>query len=433
MSKSKLSQEQSAQESKRNSARSVGEPNAQSQGTQGATNFPPDWLGLEIDHRWLFEASQDGWLHSRSNGFVLGREFFATDPNRTEGENIVSIRLVVDEKKLPMFGKGSAMELPEQNPLCPQAQKREAFRWLANIPLYAAKKIEVGSREEMLRVRAMANQFSNVSLPDAEFVVGSSESFPVPKEPTDPTLAHLFELPRWLDSTQGAMAMAIWGVPHTEAWIDALQSGLNLDTASAKRKVSELQVPWLQFPWLIDREFRPKDNNSMLWEAAVAIMDKTRGVQSPSKLVERIAQRTARFDPSGEIQKWAQHSERLLWAEVALDLNTCESGLAIQLVLLRADPTNFKTWSSAFPSLSPATVWAGAMLCGWRHGYHALDRQFRGDAYLREFLTTRAIIGSWEDSTPELVQVEQTAPVECSQESGSFGLDWRKQPLLRVG
>lgn len=434
MSPSKLMQEQSAQESKLSSTRSASDQKAQPQGIPSeADSSPSDWLGLEIDHRWLFEAGQDGWLHSRSNGFVLGREFFAIDPNRKEGTNVVSIRLVVDEKRLPMFGERSAMKLPDENPLCPQISKRKAFRWLAPIPLYAVSKIEIRSPEEMVRVRAMANQFSNVSLPDAEFVVGSSESFPVPKELTDPTQAHFIGLPRGLDSTQGAMAMAIWGIPHTEAWIDALQSCLNLHPASAKRKFSELQAPWLQVPWLTNREFRPNDCNSMLWEVAVAIMDNTRGVHPPTKLVERIAQHSAKFDPSGEILNWAQHSEQLLSGEVSLDLNTCEAGLAIQLVLLRADPTNFRTWSSDFPSLSPPTLWAGAMLCGWRHGYRTLDRQVRGNANLREFLTTRAIIASWEDNTPELVQGEQSAPVECWQEFGSYGLAWRERPILRLG
>lgn len=391
--------------------------------------LPPKWLGLEIDHRWLFEADQDGWLHPKSAGFVLGREFFAAEPNRINDPNVVSIRVVVDEEKLPRFGKESTRQIPERNFPNVRNRKLGGLEWLAPIPLYAVVKLEVKSPQEKARIRAMSKQFSNVSLPDAEFVVGSSESLPVPMEPTESNEAHLIELPNRLDAVQGAMAMAIWGVPHIESWIEALRHALSLDAESTSRKMWDLDAPWLRFPWLLEQMPCSQEFDTKLWEAAVTFQYKN--VRSPNKLVESIAQQFEDDNTCGEVQRWAQKTERLLSAKESFGPIISEAGLAIQLVLLRADPTDFRTWSVDLPALSPATLWAGAMLCGWRHGYRALDNHFRGTANLREFLTTRALVASWISKGKELLPKEQREPLRSMHEPGCYQLSWRKRPILR--
>ena len=131
---------------------------------------------------------------------------------------------------------------------------------------------------------------------------------------------------------------------------------------------------------------------------------------------------------------WLDRTKRIIAAEESI---TCDdwqlngAGLAIRLALLRPEPMTFKSWSKDVAGLPPAVWWAAAALCGWRHGYRALDKRFRGDMALQEFLGTRSLAASWGTGGPELLPPTHRASLEQQREDECFSLNWCGRTVLR--
>ena len=397
----------------------------------------PSWLGLVTNHRRLFDASQDGWLRPFPRpDFLLGHECFVSEDLST-GRNVVAVRLVFDVNKLPFPDARKDLErgAAEDN----HGDESRVVHWRAPIPLYAVKKVEVSSIEQKTRLLAMAGQLSNVSLPVPEVEAGD---FSVPSQPAGSPAApdtQVLEVPETLNAIHGAMAMAVWAVPRVEPWIDVLKQSLNLDAAGVAEGTRRLDAGWLQLPWLAHdlsgsaRE--DADGQQGLWRAALRCMQwSTVEDRSPGALAERIAQAACEDGTNRTAKTWLDRTRRIIDAEEAI---TCDgwrqngAGLAIRLALLRPEPMRFKSWSADLPSLPPAVWWAAATLCGWRHGYRVLDRKFRGDASLQEFLATRALAASWPDGGAAVLPPSQRSPLERTREEGCFALAWRGHQVIR--
>lgn len=392
-----------------------------------------DWLGLETDHRRLFEAGQDEWLHPCSSESVLGRGCFVAEPYRTEARNIVAVRLAFDEKKLPLFQSTQQGTVPVIESLSKQDEAPVGTRWIAPIPLYAVMRLEVISSEEKARLHAMASQISNVSLPDIEITVGTTEVFPVPIQKSAIANPSHVELPEALNATHGAMAMAAWAVPRVDPWIEMLKSALNLDAEEVTRKIMDLDVQWLHVPWFHDHTSTRCNPEATLWRAALATMrnPNTAG-KSPAHIAKGIARHACDEGAGAMAEDWLDHTQRIVAAEESFSPDANGAGLAIQLVLLRPEPVDFKAWSKDLPWLSPATWWAASTLCGWRHGYRALDKRFRGDAAFREFLTTHALKASWPSDVSGLLPTAvQQKKLEWQRENDCFSMTWGGHPIIR--
>ena len=394
--------------------------------------LPPNWLGLEIDHRRLFEAAQDGWLRPKSSAFVLGHECFVADPNRLQKPHLIRIRIVFDSQKFPRFHDLHSHQATAENTLDLHGDNPNVVVWPAPIPLYAITKMKVSSPDEETQLRAMATQFSNVSLPSVDIEIGDAPVGLTPFASSDITNESPIKLPKCLDATQGSMAMAIWGVPHIQPWMDALQSALGLDAERATAIMTHLDAQWLKFPWLEQQQSPAEDANYRLWKAAISTMGSpsVKG-KSPSQVAELIAQNTDHMDRFATIDNWLRKTRRIADAEESISKDSHGAGLAIQLALLRPDPIDFRTWTAEHSCMSPATLWAGAMLCGWRHGYRALDKQFRGEAILQEYLSTRALVASWERSHTDLLPALHQEKLNQQRQSGCFALNWGDRPILR--
>lgn len=390
----------------------------------GSARSQTGWIGIETDHRRLLEAGQDGWLHPRSGEFVLGRECFARESARRAAGNVISVRLVLDAKKLPRLGKDRDQGVRQDS-----TNTAGAKDWFAPIPLYAVTEMEVSSDEERSRLLALAAEFSNVSLPDVEIVVGKTVAL---AESVGSLEGAGWELPKAVDAIQGAMAMAAWAVPRVGPWIDALQRALNQDAEGATRRVAGLAAPWLRFPWCEDSNLPNDDGDSRLWRAAVSSLRSPVATgQSPLDLAEAIAARACDEGAGENAERWLRRTQRVLAAEKTFGPDEKDAGLAIQLVLLRPEPMEFRTWSRELSWIPPGTWWAAAILCGWRHGYRGLDRRFRGGATLRELLATRALAASWTDRGDVPLPRDQQVSVERRGEDGCFSLTWGARPVLR--
>ena len=311
--------------------------------------------------------------------------------------------------------------------------------WPAPIPLYAAKKVEVSSAEQRIRLLAMAGQLSNVSLPVPEVEVGDfAVSSPATGVPATPE-AQSLELPETLNAIQGAMAMAVWAVPRVEPWIEVLEQALDRDATRVAEGTRRLDARWLQLPWLAHDRSGPTREDAGeqegLWRAALLCMQwPVAEGKSPDALAESIAQAACLDGPNRTAETWLDRTRRIIEAEETV---TCDdrrrngAGLAIRLALLRPEPVTFKSWSRDLPGLPPAVWWAAATLCGWRHGYRTLDKRFRGDTALREFLATRALAASWPSGGSGALPPTQRLSLQRTRENGCFTLTWRGHPVVR--
>ena len=397
----------------------------------------PGWLGLVTNHRRLFEASQDGWLRPlASSGFLLGRESFASE-ECSAGGNAIPVRLAFDVNELPFLEAKEDLEAgAAENG---DGNEFRAVRWRAPLPLYAVKAAEVASTEQKTRILAMAGRFSNVSLPDAEIAV---RDFAVPSpaagsRATSETQA--LELPDALNAAQGAMTMAVWAVPHVEPWIEVLRHALNRNAFEVAEGTAKLDAQWLQFPWLV---FEPSssvagdaDDQKGLWQAALRCM-RWSSVEdiSPKALAERIAQAACLDGENPVAETWLERTRPLVAADKTIDCDDWRkngAGFAIWLALLRPDPTRFKSWNKDLPGVPPGLWWAAANLCGWQCGYRALDKEFRGDARLQEFIATRALEFSWPSGREVVLPPSQRSLLERTHQDGCYSLTWRGEPVLR--
>lgn len=386
------------------------------------------WLGLVTSHRRLFDASQDGWLRPPVGScFLLGRESFVSE-ELSGALNAIPIRLAFDVDKLPFpdARKGLQRDDGAVSPVVP---------WRTPIPLYAAATVEVPSDGQKAHLLAMAGQFSNLSLPDAAVAV--TEFAPEPPPAADPGALETrpLELPESMNAIQGAMAMAAWAVPHVEPWIEVLRRALGRNAAGVAEETVRLGAQWLQVPWLDGDLSEDAGDGSgdqgRLWRAALSCMQWPKAEEdSSAALAGRIAQ-TASLD---DTHPWLERTRRIVAGNEAV---SCENwrenaaGLAIWLALLRPDPMRFRSWNPDLPGLPPGIWWAAAVLCGWRHGYRALDREFRGDAGLQEYLATRALAASWPGGEAAALPPSQRPPLERMHEDGYFTLAWRGEPVLR--
>ena len=400
----------------------------------------PSWLGLVTSHRRLFDASQDGWLlpPSRSS-FLLGSECFISE-EFSAGRNVIPVRLAFEVDKLPFPDARKDLEqgVPG-NDGNDNRDKPRVVHWPAPIPLYAAKKVEVSSTEQRTRLLAMAGQLSNISLPVPEVEVGDFvASSPAAGAPTTPDTRSL-ELPETLNAVQGAMAMAVWAVPRVEPWIEVLEQALERDATKVAEATRRLDARWLQLPWLAHDRLDPTRENAGeqegLWLAALLCMQWPAAEgKSPDALAESIVQAACLNGPNRTAETWLHRTRRIVAAEETV---TCDgwrgnsAGLAIRLALLRPEPLMFKSWSRDLPGLPPAVWWAAATLCGWRHGYRALDKRFRGDTTPQEFLATRALAASWPSGASGALPHSQRSSLERTREDGCFTLTWRGHPVVR--
>lgn len=397
----------------------------------------PSWLGLVTNHRRLFDAGQDGWLRPlpRSD-FVLGHECFVSEDVSTGG-NVIPVRLAFVVDKLPFPDAQRDLETCVDQDV--DGDKPRIVHWRAPLPLYAVEKVEVSATEQKVRLVAMAGQLSNVCLPGPEPDVGK---FSVPSPPSDGSAdqeARSLELPEALNAIHGAMAMAVWAVPRVDPWIGLLKQALGLDAAGVAKRTGRLDALWLQFPWLAHDLSAPgpddADDQEWLWRAALRCMQwSTANDMSPGALAERIAQVACRNGENRTVAAWLEQTRRLVSAEEPISCDGWRqggAGLSIRLALLRPDPLRFKSWSRDLPGLPPGVWWAAAILCGWRRGYRELDKNFRGDTSVQEFLATRALAASWPGGDSAALLPSQRSSLERLHEDGYFTLTWRGRPILR--
>lgn len=354
----------------------------------------PASLGLVTNHRRLLEAGQDGWLRPpEGQAFLLAGDGSVSEA-LPQSRNAIPVRLAFDPVKLPFpaLRRELADAGAEADPAAPLA-------WRAPIPLFALARIEVGSEEHKARLLGMAGQFGNVSLPAIDIAVAGRAIEPAADRPAFTSQVTARELPERLNAIQGALAMAAARLPGEEGWTDILRHVLNRDPARSISDPANANRDWFALPWVPRTSGMPARgmaaDQRRLWDAAMSCLrwPAAQGLP-PSELAGRIAETASAGAANPEADRWLAQTQRIIDAEESIDPSAPfdeRAGLAIQLALLRPDPDRFSSWTAEAPDIPQSVAWAGAVLCGWRHGYRDLDNAFRGDAALQETVANAAL------------------------------------------
>lgn len=386
---------------------------------EAAPTYKPDrteerWLGLMVHHRRLFDALQDGWLRPqpKDTGLMLGAGAFTSEPGDT-GKHTIRVRMKFDAGKLPgldalvyrgeHWSPGTPVDVESSD---------NALYWPGALPTYAVSGLSVATDEERVRLYGMARQSSNVCLPVDVAVDHGETDIVIRPAPPKYVMNTRIDIPVCEDAIHGAMTMAVWAVPRIDPWLDVLVASLSGDQEELSASAAKVKAEWWRVPpWATTAGTGPPDDLSVdnlqnaLWQSAIEVFRELPGRSGlrPLALAEEIADGAgSRYaGPKGEITAWLDGTRRLLRAETTFhstDWLDCRVGMAIQMVLARPEPTNFKTWHRDLHELPPSVWWSAAALCGLRHGYKRLDLCFRGDAPLQESLSMHALL----TSTPDL-------------------------------
>ncbi len=386
---------------------------------EAAPTYKPDrteerWLGLMVHHRRLFDALQDGWLRPQPKdiGLMLGAGAFTSEPGDA-GKHTIRVRMKFDAGKLPSLdalvyrGEHWSPGMPVD-----VESSDNALYWPGALPTYAVSALSVATDEERVRLYGMARQSSNVRLPvDVTVDHGENDLVIRPAPPTY-VMNTRIDIPDCEDAIHGAMTMAVWAVPRIDPWLDVLVASLSGDQEELSASAAKVKAEWWRVPpWAMTADTGPPDDLSVdslqnaLWQSAIEVFRELPGQSGfrPLALAEKIADGAdSRFTSSrAETTAWLDGTRRILRAETtfhSIDWLDCPVGMAIQLVLARPEPTNFKTWHRDLHELPPSVWWSAAALCGLKHGYKRLDLCFRGDAPLQESLSVYAL----QKSTPDL-------------------------------
>ncbi len=378
--------------------------------------FPPDddghidipWMGIVLDHRRLFDALQDGWLRPlpERSGVLIGVGAYAIEHCRATSGHPVFVRIKLDPTKLPTLDvEVRRQERWESSPLARLAPSDEKFYWEGAVPAFAFSEFLVASEEQRIRLTGLARQIANVDLPEASIRVGSTSDEDIEPDTSLPDVASRLVIPSDEDAIRGAMTMAIWAVPRIEPWLDILTASLSHDRGRLPELTDKVDAGWWRFPpWAPSHDARPCTSQESLWLAAVEVFREapTEVRAGARELAERIADAMPRFECS-RLECHGDAPRMSSWLDSTLDILRASSTIrfadwqahpveiALQLVLARPEPANFRTWFKDQPDLAPAIGWSAAALCGLLHGYRRLDTQFRGDALQQEILAIHAL------------------------------------------
>ena len=410
----------------------------------GAPTRRPRWLGLTTDHRRLFGALEEGWLRPAAShtGFVLGVGTYAVERDEPAAGHLVPVRVRLDAAKLPVLDVFARRDGSWVSSVPDGFESTDAaLYWPGMLPAFAIVKVSVPTEEKRRRLEGLARAVSNVDLADLDINIDADEGGTIELDDAPPGNPRTIEVPEDEDAVHGAMSMAVWAVPRINPWLDVLVASLGAGRSRLSEVSAAVNAGWWKFPpWVRPSdEPRPAGVDECLWQAAVDVFRdrSTDGSSRPRDLAERIATEAARFGGaacSDVISGWLEATRRVLRAESTIDFDgwrTCPVGVAVQLVLNRAEPESFRTWFRERPDLPPAVAWSGAVLCGLLHGYRGLGKRFRGDRLQRELLSIHALRtcgGTAADvNWPSLPD----EPPRWRREAGEFVLSWGGSDFAR--
>ena len=394
----------------------------------------PDWLGLVMDNRRLFDALQDGWLRPPPrDGSLAGVNAYLSESAEIGG-NRISVRVQLDFAKLPEVEVLAFRDNRWQQMLLSHVSATDAaVFWPGALPLFSTRSLFVASEEQRIRLSSIGKRISNIDVPETSISCVVQDG-PLPSTPP-PELSAGLVIPETEDSMRGAISMALWAVPRIDPWLDLLAESLSSHPAKLSEVAAAVDASWWRFPpWTRPKDAKPIGVQERLWLGAVdALLSPER--MRPRETADQIAASACRGGSSTDahtVEAWRIATHEILRAEATIQHEEWRMnpvGLAIQLVLSRPEPTAFKTWfDDDLVNLPPAVAWSAAVLCGLKHGYRQLDTRFRGKQVQREVVAIQSLrlcLGGASTSWPE---VSNESP-KWQRGRDSFILTWGGQEI----
>lgn len=397
---------------------------------EGQHDSRPDWLGVGLDNRRLFDALQDGWLRPRPghSGTLVGANVHLSETKDPDGHRI-PVRLKVEAAKLPDVGVVAFRDSHWQRmPLSEVSESDAAVFWPGPLPLFSIVDLCVSSEEHRVRLSSIGKRVSNIEVPVASVGYAGRDT-PAPSSPP-PEVDVGIIIPETYDAMRGAISMALWAVPRIDPWLELLTEALSARPQRLSDVATAVDASWWRFPpWMRAVSTSPSGSQERLWLAASDVF-RSQDCGRVSETVDRIAAMAccgASNDGSSIIEEWRTTTHRVLRADAATRHDQWRQqpvGLAIQLVLSRPEPTAFKTWfDDDRISLPPAVAWSAAVLCGLLCGYRTLDTRFRGKEAQREVVAVQSLRMSSDETRMSWPEVSNDPPT-WRKKSGNFILSW---------
>ena len=396
------------------------------------------------DHRRLFGALENGWLHPLGSraGVSVGIGAYAVERDQAPAGHPITVRMRLDAAKLPAVDVSVRRDDKWVSSRLGECDATDAtLYWPGVLPVFAIVGISVSSEEERRRLEGLAQSVSNVDLSDVGVDVDPDAGGTVESGDPPPGFPRTLVVPKDEDALHGATSMAVWAVPRIDPWLNLLTASLAFDGTRLSSSAAAVDAGWWKFPpWTPpSEEPRPSGVDECLWRAAVDVFRErpAEGRPRPRELAERIAEQASRLGGSAcsdGVAAWLEATHRILRADSTIDFDAwraCPVGLALQLVLTRPEPESFRTWFQERPDLAPAVAWSAAALCGLLRGYRGLGKRFRGDSLQRELLSIHALRACDGDGAdvawPSLAD---EAPRWC-RDGGEFVLSWGGREFAR--
>ena len=397
-------------------------------------------LGFATDHRRLFSAFEDGWLRPlpTRTGVLIGISAYANEVSDHSSRHPIFIRATLRAMRLPnirvyVLRDGHWVESPARE----IRRQDAAVYWPGTLPAFAISALRVQTDEQLARLRGLARSVSNLDLSPLRLDVAPDSEPWLELTVPPPPLAPEFVIPDDVDAVQGALSMAIWGIPRTPPWMDVLVSSLSWESDRLARALAVVQAPWLrQTPWMQSANVQQPDTQSCLWQAANVVL-RTATAATPNELTDQIAVQATQLAAKGSlsaIAAWKDSTIGILRGDATISLvewRKMPVGIAIQLLLARPDPTALKEWFKDLPNLPPAIAWTATVLCGLLRGYRSLDTQFRGGSVQQEVVAIHALNASDQSASANAWTTLRDYSVTWRSVLDRFVLSWNGREFAR--
>ncbi|MGQ0593977.1 MAG: alpha-ketoglutarate-dependent dioxygenase AlkB [Gammaproteobacteria bacterium] len=349
------------------------------------------------------------------------------DPIIANG-NLIRVHLRLDPRFLA-HGRVLARrgEIWEETKAADVGVQYDLIAWPGALPLFSVVNAQVASEEERARLVGLARQVSNVPLPPVVVRATLDPVAPAAAVPEWHGEAHAVRFPAAYDQIRGAAAMAWWGVPRVDPWLDLLCATFGTDEALLRSRAEAVDATWWTgTPWSLELPAQSGTSYSEnLWQAALRVIRSSKAgpSRSATDFAAAILAEASRDRSKEEIhrlERWEENTRRVVRADSPISPDTWQHdpvGSAVQLALTRPEPDNFRRWFDELPTIPPSVWWSAAALCGLLCGYRPLGTIFRGDAELRRLLAIHAL-------GYRTVRGGETIPPVWRRQDGAIVFDW---------
>jgi alkylated DNA repair dioxygenase AlkB len=365
-------------------------------------------LGIVLDYEGLLAFLSSEWLFPEESGHILLGLGLPRLGHRGDGNGQVVVWF--DRAKLPPVGllawRDGAWSTCSLSDL---GDDVKTISWNGPLPLFAVERFTVDSLKNRSHLLVLVGGFDDVVALEQPIEVGSiasADDFVRHPATTSPMV-----MPRNWDALRGAAAMAVWGVPSIDPWLDLLCRSLSAGEPST-------EANWVQAPWWRQPLWSCRTDASTgipaLWQAIVSELSRPGLLKEwrPAAILDAVCVRARALGESEErLARLTETSLALLDDQGTVDtlgLKDDTLGLALQLLLLRPAPERFIGWREEWPGIPPGAWWTGVTLSGYLKGYRLLSKDWRGTPQARRGVALRTWMlscggsaGAWEGAATE--------------------------------